>query len=65
MLWVVRTLVNAIADVLLEANQRRRRRKRKRKRRRKRLEVVEKADGIGWGYHDGIADAFSGAFPPE
>jgi hypothetical protein len=29
------------------------------------IAVVEKADGIGWGYHDGISDALYGAFPPE
>ena len=29
------------------------------------ISVVEKADGIGWGYYDGISDALYGAFPPE
>jgi len=29
------------------------------------IAVVEKADGIGWGYYDGISDALYGAFPPE
>ena len=28
------------------------------------ISVVEKAVGIGWGYHDGITDALYGAFPP-
>jgi hypothetical protein len=28
------------------------------------ISVIEKADGIGWGYHDGIADALYEAFPP-
>ena len=27
--------------------------------------VVEAASGIGWGYHDGIADALAEAFPPD
>ncbi len=26
--------------------------------------VVEAANGIGWGYYDGIADSLYGAFPP-
>ena len=29
------------------------------------LDVVEKSDGIGWGYHDGISDAIYEAFPSE
>ena len=29
------------------------------------IAVVEKADGIGWGSHDGITDALYEAFPPE
>jgi hypothetical protein len=33
---------------------------------RRRLEkIMESSDGIGWGYHDGLGDLFSRAFPEE